>query len=71
MIITIHFNEYIIEEMVIKLNPTYIGFLLILYIPFVFKEVSSDGIPKRVDLPRFTRLITVNNNPTKSRNAEM
>lgn len=52
------------DEIVNRLNPTYIGFLLNLYKPFFMKTVLSLGNPKRVDFPKFIRLNIVNKKPT-------
>ena len=48
----IQFNVKITEAIVIRLKPTYIGLRLILYNPFVFKDVFLIGSPSLVDFPR-------------------
>ncbi len=51
------------EDIVNRLNPIYIGFLLNLYKPILIKVVFSFGNPKRVDLPKLIRLNIVKNKP--------
>jgi hypothetical protein len=51
------------EATVSRLNPRYIGFLLIRYSPDVLSTVFVVGTPRRVDLPRLIKLTQTRNNP--------
>jgi len=51
------------EEIVKKLNPKYIGFLLNLYKPFSLNLVFSEGTPRLVELPKLIRLIRIISKP--------
>ena len=54
-------RKYIKPEIVRRLNPKYIGFLLNLYIPAVFNTVSSCGNPSRIEDPRRIKLNAIRN----------
>ena len=66
----IQFNVKIIDAIVIRLKPKYIGFLLKLYNPLVFKIVFSIGSPSLVDFPRLKMLTTVIKKPIKNKSME-
>lgn len=48
----IQFNVKIIDAIVMRLKPKYIGFLLNRYNPLYFNVVLSSGSPSLVDFPR-------------------
>ena len=54
------------EEIVRRLKPIYMGFLLILYNPDFFNTVFSSGKPSDVDLPRLNILSILNKRPDNS-----
>ena len=61
---------YNIEDKVKKLKPRYMGFLLYLYNPSVFRLVSSVGTPSLVDPPRLIRLKMISIKPIEAVNKE-
>lgn len=52
-----------IDEIVRRLKPKYIGFRLILYKPFSLNSVSSLGKPNLVEEPRLNQLMTAASKP--------